>query len=274
MGDPLDIGGDLASDRPGRPIGVWIELLVAVALAVALALVAVGLVVAAVDPALRRGTTTRVVEVVGAVVCLGLAVACSRWAMHVEHRLRGDQPAAQTFAAASGSAAAPARWGRGRPDRYSPVTGAAFMAAFIAATAGFAVASISSYSQAARSSYTQHHGIPAIATVDSVANDQQCPQGRNCYYTAAVTVTLRAPVGGTRATVAHDRGYANLSRGEQVSVLVDPEQPGYAEFPGSTFELAWPWILFAAAAVFFGGLAIADGLDLRRVRAHGREFGP
>jgi len=54
-------------------------------------------------------------------------------------------------------------------------------------------------------------------------------------------------------------------------VLVDPQQPGYAELPGSMFENRWSWILLLLLGVLFAWLAIVEGRVLRRLLTHRRE---
>ncbi|MDQ6779504.1 MAG: hypothetical protein M3071_25490 [Actinomycetota bacterium] len=269
---PLDITGDTGPGRPGSPVRLRIELVVAVALAIALGLLAVGFVGTAFESARPHGST-RLGQAVGAVVCLALAVLCTRWAIDIEHRLRGNQPVARGFAAAdmpSGSRRWLALFGWRRRGRYSPVGGTVVLLFLSGAAIGFAVGAISDHAQADRSSYVQHHGTPAVATVDSVTNTQHCSRS-HCSYTAAVALTLPKPVDGTETTVAHYSGFATLSSGENVRVLVDPKQPGYAEFPGSPFKGAAAWIAMLIIAVVFAAIAITDGLALRRMLGHRRE---
>ncbi|HTX30235.1 MAG TPA: hypothetical protein VMD09_02565 [Solirubrobacteraceae bacterium] len=50
-----------------------------------------------------------------------------------------------------------------------------------------------------------------------------------------------------------------------MTVLVDPHQPTYAEFPGHRYRGAGGWIMFAVAAAFVALLAIAEGRSLAHV---------
>jgi hypothetical protein len=121
-----------------------------------------------------------------------------------------------------------------------------------------------------RSSYVQHHGIRANATVESVVNTQHCSRG-GCNYTSAIFVTLSPPIDGAQTTVVHSPDFSNLFFGLQVPVLVDPQEPSYAELPGSMFEYRWSWILLLLLGVLFAWLAIVEGRVLRRLLTHRRE---
>lgn len=258
-----------------------IELLVAVALVVLFGLVSIGFLANAVGAHLHHGAS-RAGQAVSAVVCLGLLFLSSRWAVHVEHRLRHHQPVAQAFNAkhvAAGPRAGPTRTGstRSRPTRpvrsrrrdYAPATSAAFLLLFLAVVVACTVLGISVHSDAARTSYVQHHGIRANGTIDSVVNTEHCSKG-GCHYTSAILVTLSPAVDGVHTTVVHYPDSLHASRGEQFTVLVDPKQPDYAEFPGAPFETG-TWILLAIIAVFFAALAVLDGLVLRHELTHRRE---
>jgi hypothetical protein len=85
----------------------------------------------------------------------------------------------------------------------------------------------SSYVQAERSSFVQAHGIQALGTVASVENSGgKLPS-------AAVAVNLLYPANlAQSSTTVHVPNEINLATGKTASVLVDPNDPGYAEFPG------------------------------------------
>ena len=208
-----------------------------------------------------------------AAISFGLVVLSTRWAIRVEHRLRRHQPVAEAFAIA-----AAAQWRESRSSRlsrrprrhYGPVATGVALALFAGATIAFAVGSVSSHSQGVRSAFVQHHGTRASAIVESVDNTQHCSRS-SCYYTAAILVTLSPPVNGVRTTVVHYAGFSELVAGETVIVLVDPKQPGYAEFPGSRFVTSWEWIIFAGGAVFFACLAVFEARVLRKLLAHRRD---
>src|SRR6202000_1016379 len=90
-----------------------------------------------------------------------------------------------------------------------------------------------------RSSYTQSHGVRATATVQDVANDQNtsCTSHGHCStsYTAKVTALLSQPVRGQRVTTVNISGNVAFSRGQLISVRVDPDDPGYSELPGAPY---------------------------------------
>ena len=214
-------------------------------------------------------------------MCIGLLVLCSRWAVRVEHRLRRHQPVAQAYesavlpaapavdAPAAPARAAPARRSRRRGRRYGPVGTSVILGLQVIVALALVAGAISTYSQASRSSYVQHHGTEAGATVGSVDNTQHCSRS-GCDWTAAIAVSLSPPVDGTHSTVVHYPDYSDLSAGDRVTVLVDPKQPGYAELPGSPFQSAWAWIVLAAFAVFFALLVAFEGRALLRQLAHRR----
>jgi hypothetical protein len=260
-----------------RTRGLWIELVVAVSLVVTLGLLAIGFIGTAADAHAHAGTT-RVGQAIGAVICLGLLVLCTRWAVRTEHRLRRGQPVAQAFTSAhvdvtpartAGSAARSARRLPARRRRYGPVSTAVVLLLFVGGVIGCIAGAISSHSQAVRSSFVQHHGTEATGTVDSVDNAQHCSKN-GCDYTAAIVVALSPPVDGARTTVAHYPDFSDLTSGERVDVLVDPKQPGYAELPGSAFKSSWEWVVLVVIAVLFAGLAVLDAVALRKLLAHRR----
>ncbi len=273
--DPLDIPGNPGSrERPPRAsVRLWLELVVAVALTVLLALLGIGFL----DNALAaHHHGSRAGQAVGAAICLGLVVACTRWAIHIEHRLRRHQPVAQAFGhvdeAAPGAVVArrPIRLGRRRRRRYGPVGSSVILALFVAGLIGVIAGAISSHSQALRSSYVQHHGIPVTATVLSVQNTEHCSSRGGCSYTAAIPVGLPSAVQGASTSVVHYPGYSDLLGGEHVAVLVDPRQLDYAELPGSAFESSWAWLLLVGLAVFLAFLVVVQALSMRRLLAHRR----
>jgi hypothetical protein len=82
---------------------------------------------------------------------------------------------------------------------------------------------------ASKSGYTQAHGLSRSGIVTSVANhDGRAPS-------ADVGVRLGEPVDGQAATTAHVHPLTSLKPGAAVRVLVDPKDPGYAEFPGQRY---------------------------------------
>jgi hypothetical protein len=82
-----------------------------------------------------------------------------------------------------------------------------------------------------KSAYTQAHGLLQSGIVTSVANQE----GRTD--SADVGVRLARPVGGQPTTTAHVPTRVSLSPGAAVQVLVDPQDPGYAELPHQPYTL-------------------------------------
>jgi hypothetical protein len=89
-----------STDDPRRHDALtWVSLIVAVVLALALALLAVGFVGEAASSHRANAGASRPVDAILGVVCIGLAALCGRWAVHSEHRLRHRNPVARSYAA-------------------------------------------------------------------------------------------------------------------------------------------------------------------------------
>jgi hypothetical protein len=80
-----------------------------------------------------------------------------------------------------------------------------------------------------KSGYTQAHGLVRSGIVTSVTNHE----GKDP--SADIGVPLAEPVNGQAATTAHVHPLTSLKPGASVQVLVDPNDPGYAEFPGQRY---------------------------------------
>lgn len=78
------------------------------------------------------------------------------------------------------------------------------------------------------SNYTQHHGIPDSGTISNVTNNYS---GRGNWW-AAVQITLDRPVDGAASTTVTVGHAVSSPDGTPVTVLVDPQDPAYAEYPG------------------------------------------
>src|SRR3984885_9207526 len=90
---------------------------------------------------------------------------------------------------------------------------------------------------AARSAYTQAHGVRETATVVQVHNTaaESCSGGSGgCAdtWSAVVSVRLPQPVGGQAETTVQVPHKVSYQPGGTVTALVDPQSPGYAELPG------------------------------------------
>jgi hypothetical protein len=259
-------------ESPRRRLRTWLELLVAVGLAVLLALLGLGFLINAAGARQHHGAS-RAVEAVCAVISFGLLALSTRWAIRVEHRLRGQQPVAQAFASAVATSTPkprPSRFSARRRRHYGPIATGITLALFAGGTIAVSIGAISTYSQGVRSGFVQSHGISASALVESVDNTQHCSRG-GCYYTAAILVRLSPPVNGARTTVVHYPDFSELATNETVVVLVDPKQPGYAELPGSRFVASWSWTILAGLAVLFAAVTALAARWLRRLVAHRRD---
>lgn len=82
---------------------------------------------------------------------------------------------------------------------------------------------------ASKSGYTQAHGLLRSGIVTSVTNNE----GKDP--SADIGVRLGRPVDGQATTTAHVHPFTSLKPGAAVRVLVDPKDPGYAEFPGRRY---------------------------------------
>jgi hypothetical protein len=249
------------ASRPGGPrrARLVVELVVAIVVTGVLALFEVEFVLAATG--LRAvQNTSRGGLIAGAVVFAGFVALATRWVIAIEHRLRGDQPVARSFRSTSVSR---------RRRRYSPVTQAVLLVFIAGATAGCIVGAVKVHQQGERSSYTQSHGIQTNAIVDAVNNTQYC--GRyGCNWTSAILVSPLSPVDGVTTTTVHYDAYSSLMGGQQVQVLVDPNQPNYAELPGDPFTRSYSWIVFAGLALLFGWLTVLDLRGIAKQLAHRR----
>jgi hypothetical protein len=77
------------------------------------------------------------------------------------------------------------------------------------------------------SNYTQHHGILDSGTISNVSNTRS-----NASWSAAVQITLDRPVDGATSTTLTVGNAVNSPDGTPVTVLVDPQDPAHAEYPG------------------------------------------
>jgi hypothetical protein len=226
----------LESRRPagrGRA-ALWARMVFAVALAATIALLELGLILGAVGA--TRGSS-RSGSLIGTIIVGAILAVAVRWVVALEHRLRAHQPVAAGYreaqSARAGALAAAVHPRRGR--HYSPVVRALLAVVFPLATIGCIAGAVSDHAQAARSAYTQQHGVPEQAHVLSAVNDEHCGRS-SCSYTAAISVTLGTPVGGAVTSTVHVNAFTDALPGEVLPVLVDPRQPDYAELPGQPFK--------------------------------------
>lgn len=117
---------------------------------------------------------------------------------------------------------APAR----RRLRASAVVGSTLISS-IAGLAMFGTLSGFSLSDYFLSNYTQHHGILDSGTISNVSNTES--RGS---WSATVQIALDRPVGGAASTTLWVGNAVNSPDGTPVTVLVDPQDPAHAEYPG------------------------------------------
>jgi hypothetical protein len=129
--------------------------------------------------------------------------------------------------------------------------------------AGFLIAAVAGHAAAAQSSYVQAHGVRENATVLNVDNNSSTYKG-NTTWSAEVTVRLQQPVDGTTTSVVHVPYEDNSNDGDTITVLVDPDNPGYSELPGSANTTNASWIVLLVFSVLM--LAIAVLTTRRTIR--------
>jgi Protein of unknown function (DUF3592) len=198
----------------------------------------------------------------GAAVCLAVAI-------DAEHRLRGrGLPRGRV-------SYGPASARRGRRvtgvRRHGPVTTLITGVVFLIFTGVAVFGAVVAFSGAARSSYTQSNGVADDATVVNVSNVQDTSCARSSCsttYTAQVTTTLSQPVSGDDATTINIPNNVSYTVGQVVPVLVDPQDPAYAELPGLPYATEGAAILIVLGGVFC--LAIGALCTSSAVRMHRR----
>ena len=111
--------------------------------------------------------------------------------------------------------------------RASAVVGSTLISS-IAGLAMFGTLSGFSLSDYFLSNYTQHHGILDSGTISNVSNTRS-DRGS---WSATVQIALDRPVGGATSTTLTVGNAVNSPDGTPVTVLVDPQDPAHAEYPG------------------------------------------
>jgi hypothetical protein len=128
--------------------------------------------------------------------------------------------------------------------------------------------SVQEHGDAARSSYTQAHGVRLAGRVIS---ERTSPGDAPNQPTSALTVRLSRPVNGHDTTTVHIQGAPAYSPGAPVTVVVDPQGPGYAELPGAPYTSGGQWVTFlviglADILVIPFGMGLAAWRQLRSRR--------
>jgi hypothetical protein len=139
----------------------------------------------------------------------------------------------------------------------------------------FVIVSLALRSSAARSSFVQAHGVrreAVILNVDNIAHTSTTTTGSgssrhtrtSTTYTAEVLVRLADPVGGQARTTVHVPRYETGGPGDTVTVLVDPDDPGYAELPGSPSTPAVLPTIFLAVGAFLAVVSVTGSALIAR----------
>jgi hypothetical protein len=208
----------------------------------------------------------------GAPLALSLAAVCFFGfgllvlvLIQLEHKLRRPGWDDDYLAAAPGR-----RWRRSRGRaRYAPIVITFALLTYLGVVIGFAVFALNLHTQAALSSYVQHDGVHRTGGIVRVQNVEHQGSRGGPWYSSLITTTLAPPMDGRSTTVVHDPHGSNLIVGEGLEVLVDPQQPGYAELPGQPFVQSWPWIFAASFSLAFALVALLPMVRMT-VRMAGR----
>jgi hypothetical protein len=228
------------------------------------------------DSSEPRGTKSILesfIWLVGAAICVVLAI-------HFEHRARGlpsGPIAARVDAMGEGvRSRVPAGLGVPRRRRYGPVS--TLIGGIVFALLGVAMVffSFSAHAQAAKSSYTQSSGVSESATVVNVDNNQNtnCGSHGACTttYSAQVAVSLQTPVSGQDTATVNVPANVSYTTGQQISVLVDPKDPGYAELPGQPYATQGSTVALIIGAVVVFVLGMLAVVRAVRMRLHGQAW--
>lgn len=211
-------------------------------------------------------------DVVLAVVSFVIVVACAAGAVHLEHQLRRHHPVAQAWSSSFPTVYSRTPWaGRRGGRRYSPAVMAIQLVLFTGLAIGMVVGTFVVHSEAVRSSRVQHHGVARVATVLSVHNIWHSTRGGG-YYTADVSASFLPPLAGRTTTTVHSPGRVNAPAGVRYSVLLDPSDPGYAEFPGSPATKSASWIVLLVFACVFAAFDFFWGRSVYRHWQHRRSM--
>jgi hypothetical protein len=111
------------------------------------------------------------------------------------------------------------------------------------------------YSGAQRSSYTQSHGVSETAVADNVQNIASHSSHGGTTYTSQITVTIQHPAVGDGSATVYGNGRTSVQPGDTLTVLVDPKQPSYAEFPGVPYDTTSSWVLALVFTLVVGCIA-------------------
>jgi hypothetical protein len=107
---------------------------------------------------------------------------------------------------------------------------------------------------------------PCTLLTSPARPDGSVPSSKGTTYTAQVLVSLADPVDGQARTTVHMPRYDTGRPGSTLTVLVDPDDPGYAELPGSPSTAAVLPTIFLVAGAFLAVVAITGSTLIARSR--------
>jgi hypothetical protein len=209
-----------------------------------------------------------------AAVCLFCLVLSVYAAIQVAHKLHRQGWDYDLRAPADGR-----RWGRrgGRGRGRSldePIIISFGLLTYLIVVAGFAVWAVNVHAEGALSSYVQHDGMHRTGGILRVQNVEHQDTNDGPYYSSFITVSLAPPMDGHSTTVVHVPHGSSFVVGEGLEILVDPQQPGYAELPGQPFVQNRQWIVagsfsLAIAVVGFLPMVLMTVRMVARYRRRG-----
>lgn len=187
-------------------------------------------------------------------VLLAVTAVCA-WLVARLTRRRLRYPAAATADSAVGPDSIP----HTPPSRHKIIDFGLMPVVAVIFTAGFvfmSTAAIVNHSYDDRSAYVQAHGLSRSAVVDRVRNIATTNKGVT-RYTATLSVTVKSLSGSNRNAVVYSPERAQVKPGSTITVLLDPQQPAYAELPGYPDNHGWILsVILSLGAVGLGVLAV------------------
>ncbi|HEX3426752.1 MAG TPA: hypothetical protein VHT30_11510 [Acidimicrobiales bacterium] len=265
-----------------KPQGLWALFVVLLVASAATALIAVLGIAAIVSGNAGEGTS-RVDSIIGDGVFLAATALLAWGARRVEHRARtGGTPAAaapltmprdanemlsqlesegrirKSDLPSGFSLPPPSRrhvWGRRRRTPHSHL----FYACVFGGMSLFMIfVTVATYHSAQRSSFVQHHGIAAPATVAQVEKEVHNTRSGS-YTTVNVVVQLMTPVDGhSRYTIDTEASTPPAPVGGGVTILIDRNDPSYAELPGEPRDTITAVIVCVVIMALFAAVAVAE----------------
>jgi hypothetical protein len=215
-----------------------------------------------------HGTGSTAHYTVLAVLSLAIAVAGAVLAVYGEHQMHHLPGGSSAWAAnegwrtsGRGRAAVKAGFaGAGRftgPGRgtHAPGTVALQALGLVGVTLIMLFVTLHVHSEAQRSAYTQAHGVSETATADDVQIFTTHNKSGTTY-TYQIDVTIAHPSVGDGSTTVYGQGATSVQQGDTLTVLVDPQQPSYAEIPGAPYTTTSKWVGSMVITIVFGIVAI------------------